>query len=173
MVDLEERLEKEASRIFDDMALLKTGSKEHHLASKTLIGLIQIIRGFEYDRTIRPATPIADPPELCKEPISEPCTVTEEALDEVVPTDELCEEPVSEPCVVGKVTAPWEEDAVVVEEKEYTKEAVRQMLSDASQSGIQIRAIISKYVPEGADAKFSNIPKSCYKEIVKELKNAK
>lgn len=172
MVDLEERLEKEVSRVFDDMTHLKTGSKEHHLASKTLIGLIQVIRGIDRDENIRP-TLIADPPELCKEPISEPCTVTEEALDEVVPTAELCEEPTSEPCVVGKATAPWEEDAVVVEEEEYTKEAVRQMLSDASQSGIQIRAIISKYVPEGADAKFSNIPKSCYKEIVKELRNAK
>lgn len=172
MVDLAERLEKEVSRVFDDMTHLKTGSKEHHLASKTLIGLIQVIRDIDYDENIRP-TFIADAPEQC----DEPCTVEEEeALDEVVPTAELCEESeesVSEPCVVGEVAAPWEEDAVVVEEEEYTKEAVRQMLSDASQNGIQIRAIISKYVPEGADAKFSNIPKSCYKEIVKELKNAK
>lgn len=173
MVDLVERLEKEVSRVFDDMVHLKTGSKEHHLASKTLIGLIQVIQCIEYDRNIKPIL-IADTPEPCEEPINEPCTVTEEASDEVVPTSELCEEPVNEPCTAEEAATPWEEDAVIVEEEEeYTKEAVRQMLSDASQNGIQIRAVISKYVPEGTDAKFSNIPKSCYKDIVKELRNAK
>lgn len=163
MGDLLERLEEVTLRTLDGMAQLAVGSKEHHLAAKTFAELCRTAQSIRYEmgllQSYCPKEDLDDAPI----PDDTPAAAVGEQIVETE-KDNIKEE----------AATPWEEDAVVVEkEEEYTKEAVRQMLSDASQNGIQIRAIISKYVPEGADAKFSSVPKSRYNEIVKELRDAK
>lgn len=70
------------------------------------------------------------------------------------------------------VEKPKESKPEVKVSNALTKENVRAILSAASKSGTQIQPIIAKFVPEGKSVKFSEIPESCYEELVKEIKNA-
>lgn len=56
------------------------------------------------------------------------------------------------------------------EEEPVTKEFVRELLSKAAEAGlVDIPAFIAKFIPEGKDVKFSNIPPAQYGTLVKEL----
>lgn len=59
------------------------------------------------------------------------------------------------------------------EEYLYTKEAVREILSDATKNGLDVRPLLSKYIPEGKPAKFSSVPASSYSQLVKDIEDAR
>lgn len=89
------------------------------------------------------------------EPVSEPVQTTTEVVE-----DEDEEEP--------------EQEALFVDEPEeapitYTSTAVRKKLSDAAARGVNIKPIITKFVPDGKAAKFSEIPKKNYPALVTEI----
>lgn len=101
--------------------------------------------------TTAASEPVADEP--VSEPVSEPVQTTTEVVE-----DE--EEP--------------EQEALFVDEPEeapitYTSTAVRKKLSDAAARGVNIKPIITKFVPDGKAAKFSEIPKKNYPALVTEI----
>lgn len=51
----------------------------------------------------------------------------------------------------------------------YTREAVREILTEASRKGIKIKDIMVKYIPEGMPNKLSSVPASSYSALVAEL----
>jgi len=74
--------------------------------------------------------------------------------DETLATTEQCSEAPSAPIT-----------------EEITAEYARGLLSEVSRSGkVKVQDIVRKYIPEGAVARFSSIPKENYPEFVKELK---
>lgn len=65
---------------------------------------------------------------------------------------------------------PWEEQKP---EKTYTAAEIRTILSEASAKGtIELKELMSRYIPEGQPVKLSNIPESAYADIVKEVEAA-
>lgn len=92
---------------------------------------------------------------VVKQPIIEPTPVAE-PVQPVVVAEPIKQEPVkSEP---------------VSNQDNYSKEYVRDLLSQAKDKGVLIRPLIEKYTPEGKDVKFPNIPVSSYKDLVEEIK---
>ena len=67
------------------------------------------------------------------------------------------------------------EEPKVEEPKEtesYTKEDVREILTDASKNGVKIQPIMQQFIPEGQPAKLSSIPAASYAALVEAVRNA-
>lgn len=54
----------------------------------------------------------------------------------------------------------------------YSKEEVREMLTDASKNGVKIQPIMKQFVPEGLPVKFSSVPAESYEALVKAVQDA-
>ena len=54
----------------------------------------------------------------------------------------------------------------------YTREAVREILTNASRSGIKIQPIMQPFIPEGMPAKLSSVPAKDYAALVEAVNNA-
>ena len=55
----------------------------------------------------------------------------------------------------------------------YTKEDIREFLTEASKQGIKIQPIMQQFIPEGQAAKLSNIPVTSYGALVEAVNNAR
>lgn len=69
-----------------------------------------------------------------------------------------------------KVEEPKEEEPKNTES--YTKEDVREILTDASKNGVKIQPIMQQFIPEGQPAKLSSIPAASYAALVEAVRNA-
>lgn len=77
---------------------------------------------------------------------------------------------VKEPKVeIKKPTPKKKETETVKEEPSISREDVRQALLNAKRAGVKVKDIMSKYVPEGKDSKFDNVPSGSYAELMKEI----
>ena len=54
----------------------------------------------------------------------------------------------------------------------YTKEEVREILSDAAKNGVKIQTILLPFIPEGKAAKLSSVPAASYAALVEAVNNA-
>ena len=68
---------------------------------------------------------------------------------------------------VAKKSSKKEEDVIV--ESAVSREDVRQALLNAKKAGVKVKDIMSKYVPDGKDSKFDNVPVSAYSSLMKEI----
>lgn len=50
-----------------------------------------------------------------------------------------------------------------------TKEMVRTALIEARDRGVNIKNILMEFIPSGSEPKFSNLPETCYEEVMKLL----
>ena len=76
---------------------------------------------------------------------------------------------------VATMEEPKVEEPKVEEPKEtesYTKEDVREILTDASKNGVKIQPIMQQFIPEGQPAKLSSIPAASYAALVEAVRNA-
>ena len=54
----------------------------------------------------------------------------------------------------------------------YTKEAVREILTEASKNGVKIQPIMKQFIPEGQPAKLSSVPATSFAALVEAVQNA-
>lgn len=90
----------------------------------------------------------------------------------------LKEEPQETVETVKSVSFPEEAAPFIapVEEKEdslYSKEMVREILTEASKNGIKIQPIMQQFIPEGKPSKLSSVPTSSYAALVEAINNAR
>lgn len=73
-----------------------------------------------------------------------------------------------------KVEEPKEEPKFTTDEPwgEYSKEEVREILTDASKNGVKIQPIMKQFIPEGQPAKLSSVPVTSYAALVEAVRNA-
>lgn len=144
-------MEKEIKRLIDLLHETNPLSKDYSLYLEQLREIYSIYYCFTQDSkplTVQPET------KTVTETVVEPTPVAKPVQETVVAKQE--------PVVT----------ATVETKGDYTKEEVREMLSNASKNGIQIQPIIAKYVPDGKPVKFSEVPQSKYPELVEEINNA-
>lgn len=90
--------------------------------------------------------------------------ISEEAPEEKLPVEKVVESPA--------ITVDHSTEDQTKTEYVYTKEAIREILTDASKRGIKIQPIMQRFIPEGQAAKLSNVPASAYNDLVEAVNNA-
>ena len=77
-----------------------------------------------------------------------------------------------DPVDLGSTTKVADKPAKVTDKpatSEIKREDVRQALLNAKRAGIKVKDVMSKYVPDGKDSKFDNVPASSYEALMKEI----
>ena len=90
--------------------------------------------------------------------------ISEEAPEEKLPVEKVVESPA--------ITVGHSKEDQTKTEYVYTKEAVREILTDASKNGVKIQPIMKQFIPEGQPAKLSSVPAASYAALVEAVQNA-
>lgn len=158
-----EQLNKELSRCLDALSETNPTSKSYDELLERIGNLNYLINSFmqraekneacSEDTVKTTATPVAEPKAEVsdvKAPKKNRSKTKIEPQPEVVENTEV--EPVEE-----------------AENDKPTYEEVRAALAQASANGIKVKDLLTKYVPDGKDARLTSVPTDRYAELLKEV----